>query len=433
MTRLSVRGFVDPRNAHAPQNHAHEPRSGRVSGCYSDSRDSIGRATCMVIRTFLVLAALTFPPSPGWAAGGPDLARLAERFQAELDRLRGEAGFPGATAAFILADGRCFSCATGYADQEDKVRMRPDARMPAGSVGKTFVAAVALSLAQEGRLGLDDKIDKWLGKEDWFSRLPNGREITLRMLLTHSSGLTDHVYDPRFVQAVARQAALRDRDPDFYFTPRQLVEFVLDKPPLFAPGKGYSYSDTGYILAGMIIERATGSTYYEQLRKRFLLPLKLRLTVPADHREIPGLASGYMSPNNPLGLPAKTVADGKMVFNPASEWTGGGLASNPRDLVRWAKELYEGRVMAKPYLDELLTSGATDRTGKTRYGLGVSIRETEFGTAYGHGGWFPGYVTAMAYWPRHKVAVAAQINTDVNPDAAAYFDTLAKVVLLDSP
>jgi len=356
-------------------------------------------------------------------------SELTRRFQKRLDGLRKESKFPGATAAFILPDGRCAGVATGYADKEAQTPMTPDTRMPAGSVGKSFVAAVAISLAQEGKLNLDDKIAKWLGQEDWFGRLPNGKDITLRMLLTHSSGVRDHVSDLRFGAQILMRTSVKNPNRDFCFSPRQLVAFVLDGKPLFPAGKGYKYTDTGYILVGLIIEKASGSTYYEELQKRFLGPLKLRLTVPADRRDIPGLAAGYLDSKASFGLPSKTVVDGKMAFNPANEWTGGGLVSNPKDLVRWAKVLYEGKAMKKPYIDDLLAGVRCGGDEAGRYGLGVQILETPFGTSYGHAGWFNGWLTVLAYSPAHKIALALQVNTDVKQDMKAHALALAEVLL----
>ena len=116
--------------------------------------------------------------------------------------------------------------------------------MPAGSVGKTFTAAVAISLVHEGKLNLDDKIETWLGKEDWFGRLPNGKDITLRMLLNHSSGLRDHVFEQNFREAIHERLNKPDPDLDFVFSPRELVAFVLNTEPLFAAGKAWKYTDT---------------------------------------------------------------------------------------------------------------------------------------------------------------------------------------------
>ena len=343
---------------------------------------------------------------------GDEFALLKEQFQAELDKLCAEAGFPGATAAFILADGQTVGFATGLADKDQNIPMTPETRMPSGSVGKTYVAAVAISLAHEGILSLDDKIATWFSDEDWFSRLPNGPDITLRMLLTHSSGLKDHVYSPQFHHTLQEIISAPDADLDYRFPLRDFVGFILDQEPLFPAGEGFAYTDTGYILVGMIIEKATGSDYYEELNKRVLIPLSLSRTTPADRRDLEGLANGHLAAKNLMGLPERTLENGMLLFNPINEWTGGGLVNNPQDLVRWAKLLYEEKALDKPYLDELLNSGFRGESADRRYGLGVSIRETEFGPAYGHGGWYPGYRTSMGYFSDHKIAIAIQVNTD---------------------
>jgi len=358
-----------------------------------------------------------------------EFAQLKEKFQFELDQICAEAGFPGATAAFILADGQLAEFATGLADKDEKVSMTPENRMPSGSVGKTYVAAVALSLAHEGILSLDEKIATWFGDEDWFPRLPNGSDITLRMLLTHSSGLKDHVYAPQFHQALRKIISDPDAEPDYRFPPRDYVEFVLDEEPLFHPGAGYAYTDTGYILVGMIIEKATDSDYYVELRNRILDPLGLRRTSPADRRDLKGLANGHLAPDNIMGLPERTLQDGVLLFNPINEWTGGGLVNNPQDLVQWAKLLYEEKALDKPYLEELLNSGFRGESAERTYGLGVSIQKTEYGPVYGHGGWYPGYRTVMLYYAEHGVAIALQVNMDYNVDLEQYVRRLTEVVL----
>jgi D-alanyl-D-alanine carboxypeptidase len=360
-----------------------------------------------------------------------DPTSLNGQFQARLDALRAEFKFPGATAAYVLRDGEVGVVATGLADIELAAPMTVRSRMLPASIGKSFVAATALSLAQNGALRLDDPIAKWLGDRPWFSRLANGSTITLRQLLTHSSGLPDHVDNISF----ARDVAVRWSEPGNPFPPESLVAYILDERARFPPGAGYAYTDTGYILIGLIIEKATGRTYYDELTRRFLEPLRLRLTSPAASRNLPGLASGYMSGHNPLGLPPKTtVAPGVMTYNPVEEWTGGGLASNSRDLAVWAKALYEGRAMRGPYLDELLRSVPRSKDPKHRYGAGVFIDEgTPLGETYGHGGWIPGYCSDMRYYRDYRVAVAVQINTDIgidgNPTAAAAIrEGLARVV-----
>src|SRR4051794_17131620 len=204
------------------------------------------------------------------AAAQPAPAPLVQRFRAELDSLRREYHFPGATGAFVLPDGRVGEVATGFSDTERHVRMRPSSRMLSGSTGKTFVAATALALAQEGVLRLDDPVKVWLSDRPWFSRLPNHDRITLRQLLTHSSGVPDHVYMKSFAADVAKTWKL----PGQQHPPEALIAYVLDAPPLFEPGKGYHYSDTGYLLVGLIIEKASGHSYYSEVERRFLTPLR---------------------------------------------------------------------------------------------------------------------------------------------------------------
>ena len=120
---------------------------------------------------------------------------IEELFQERLDELCDELGFIGATAAFVLPDGSEGSAATGYADPALGLVMTPEHRMPAGSIGKTIAAATALSMVNEGLLGLDDLASRWLSNETWWTRLPNHETMTLRHLLSHSGGLTDHVFD----------------------------------------------------------------------------------------------------------------------------------------------------------------------------------------------------------------------------------------------
>jgi D-alanyl-D-alanine carboxypeptidase len=337
---------------------------------------------------------------------------LKARFQSELKMLRDQYRFPGATAAYILPDGTVEVIATGLADVEFEIPMMPQSRMLAASIGKTFVGATIVALAQEGVLSLDDPISKWLGDRPWFSRLPNHDMITLRQLMTHSSGIANHVDVEHFMQAFCENWRATTNP----FPPEDLITFVLDRPPLFKAGEGWYYSDTGYILVGLIIEAVTGHSYYEEVTRRFLEPLQLTLTTPSDRLELPGLAAGYMAPDNDFDLPPKTtLRPGFMAWHPGLEWTGGGLVSNPKDLVVWAKALFEGRAMEGRYLEALLQSvPISGDDPDTRYGVGVGIHENgPLGPTYGHGGWIPGYSSSLRYYPRYGVAIAFQINTDI--------------------
>lgn len=366
---------------------------------------------------------------PADTAKSSSLDQLQNRFQSGLDAVRSKHDLPGLTAAYALPDGRILAFATGLADKEAGAKMTPDSRMPAGSIGKMFVAATALGLSLEGKLSLDDRIEKWLGTEPWFSDLPNAHEITLRHLLMHRSGLADHIYDPKWGAAARRMVSNLDKSPDTYFTPAENIQFILKRDPLCRPGQEFHYTDTGYIVLGLVIERAGKATYYDQVRERFLTPLQLKLTEPANHRDIAGLAAGYLAPENPFGLPAKITRDGTLCYNPATEWTGGGLVSNPQDLVRWAKALFEGKALSRPYLDQLLAADLSDKDKPHKYALGVSMNHDDLGASYGHGGWSVGYLSHLEYFPAQSVAVAVQVNTDARDNLLPDVRALIREVL----
>ncbi len=361
---------------------------------------------------------------------------LADRFQATLDSLWSAAQetdeiFPGATAAYITPDGEVFSFATGYSDINRRIEMAEDMRMPSGSIGKMYVAATAISMALDGTIDLDDPISTWVGDRPWFPRLPNGPDITIRHLLTHAGGLIDHAFDSEeFVAAVRR--LVDSGDPSATLRPEELVEFVLDREPLFPAGLGYNYSDTGYIVLGLVLEAASGSTFYEELRSRILVPLDLDMTHPQDRRIAPRLAQGYAAVSAEFfGTPLEVVgSDGQMVLNPAIEWTGGGLYNNPQSLVRWVKLLFEGDALEGEYLGDLLESAVRGASPipSSVYSLGVTITQTQLGITYGHSGFFPGYNSGVLYFPSSGAAIALQINTD-GSRAGDHLQTLSRVLL----
>ena len=358
------------------------------------------------------------------------LAELRKLVQSKLDEVRASAELPGITAGFVLADGRSVSVSAGLADVENKTPLAPGDLMLAGSIGKTYFAAVTLQLVHEGKLKLDEKIERWLGREPWFNRLPNARDITLRMLMNHTSGIPEHVLDKDFIAAMKA-------NPDRVWKPEELVAYVLDAKPLFPAGQGWSYADTNYIVVGIIVERVTGKKFYGQVEKRILKPLALRHTRPSVSRTIPGLVTGYSRPDSPFGFAGRTIIDGKFIINPQMEWTGGGFVSTAEDLARWAKALYEGKVLKKEALDEMLTpveaSGGRGGGNGNKYGLAVQIRQSEWGVSYGHGGWFPGYLSEMEYFPEHKVSIAVQVNTDASASPKkslrVYIADIARIVM----
>lgn len=320
-------------------------------------------------------------------------------------------GFPGATVAIALPDGTIMSAATGLADIEAGRAMTTETPMLAASIGKSFVAATVLALESEGLLARDDLLSAHLGDRPWFDALPNSRTITINHLLHHTAGLPDHVHLPEFQQNWTQLAT-----GDGEFDPERLVAFVAGREPMFEAGQAWAYSDTGYVLLGLVIEQVTGEAWHETVSGRLVNPLGLHDTYPSDHTDLTGLAVGYVDPDNPFGLPVRTAdAEGRLLWNPAVESAGGGFASTSADLARWGHLLFGGEAMEIPYLDRLLDGVPVDAEAPgIFYGTGVAIyADTPRGPVFGHGGWIPAYVSSLRHYAAHRVTVAFQINTDI--------------------
>jgi len=340
-------------------------------------------------------------PSP---ASRPLQAR--ERVQAYLDDWRAASTFPGASVGIVLKDGSSFGVVTGVSDRTKVTPMKVDDLLLAGSTGKTFFAAVAVQLIEQGKLEIDARVSKYLGGLPWYSRLPNATTITVRQLMTPTSGLVRYEMNPKFT------ADLRAA-PDKSWTPEEELAYLFDAVPPFAAGAGWDYSDTNYIVLGLICERLTGTKLYDEVQKRFLTPLKLTRVVPSTSRRIPGLIPGYAGPRDPLGLPDEMMVNGQLAINPQFEWTGGGYATSPLDLARWGHALYAGPALSPAARKLMIDAAVPARLGpETRYGLGVIVRPTTpVGPTWGHSGFFPGYQTELVHLVDSGVTLAIQINS----------------------
>ena len=358
----------------------------------------------------LLLAAAACAAQPRTETAVSTHEPLRAQLQAKLDSVHAGGRFAGITAAVALPDGALVGVASGVADTTSRAPLAPADLMLAGSVGKTFFAALALQLVHEGRIALDDRLEKYLGDEPWWRaadgrvRLPNGSDITLRMLMNHTSGVVRYEFNPAFTAALTA-------DPYRVWQPAEQIAYVLDTDAPFAAGQGWDYSDTNYILLALVLEKATGQRAYDMIRTRILEPLGLRSTLPSTTPAIPGLVQGYAGANNPFGGADAVIAGGRLTFNPGFEWAGGGYATSALDLARWSKALYEGRAFDPSLLPTVLTGVEAPGLGRdVRYGLGVIIRDTPLGTTWGHSGFFPGYLTEMRYYPEQRIAVAVQVN-----------------------
>ena len=218
---------------------------------------------------------------------------LKAALQLKLDEWHKAGNFPGATLGVVLANGESFGLAVGFSDRDLKTTLKPTDRMLAGSVGKTFAAATALQLVKEGKINLDDKIEKYLGREPWFARLPNAKDITVRQLMNHTSGLVRYEFKEQFTKDLTA-------NPEKVWKPAELLAYLFDEKPPFEAGKGWNYSDTNYIVLGMIIEKVTGRKFYTEANRRVLKPLHLTDTIPQDGPRLKGVVQGYAGPNNRL-------------------------------------------------------------------------------------------------------------------------------------
>jgi len=313
---------------------------------------------------------------------------------------------PGASATVILADGRTWTGVAGDAVAATHVKVAPDTPFAIGSVTKTFTAALILRLADEGRLTIDDPLARWL------PGYPNAARITLRMLLQHTSGLADFFQNPK-LDAAMNRAKLHA------WTPDQILGFV--GTPSFAPGKGWAYSNTDYLLLGLVAEHAGGAAWAEQLQREFFVPLGLAGTyvqgaatpvVPPAHANAMFVGSGGRI------LP-RDLSDGTS-FVPftavaTAAFSAGSIASTSGDLARWARALYSGELLTPASQAAMLTFDPNiQRYAALAYGLGVS-RVTIDGrfTAIGHTGALAGTRAAIRWLPKERVAVAVLFNRDL--------------------
>lgn len=355
----------------------------------------------------LVFAAALILAGSGLSQAPPRELDLKVELQQKLDEWHKAGKFPGATFGIALANGDSFGLAVGYSDRDAKTPMKANDRMLAGSTGKMFAAATALQLIKDGKIGLDDKIEKYIGKEPWFLRLPNAKDVTVRMLMNHTSGLVRYEFKKEFTDFLTA-------NPMKTWTPEERLAYLFDEKPPFEAGKGWDYSDTNYIVLGMIIERVTGKKFYDEARKRLIKKFKLDGTIAQESPVMPGVVQGYAGSANPFGGKDAMIENGKFVVNPQLEWTGGGWASTSHDLARWAKLYFEGKAFDNSLMPQVLDGVAAPMLGReTKYGLCVIIRKTTAGTTYGHSGFFPGYLTDVMYFPEQKIAIAVQVNTSV--------------------
>jgi D-alanyl-D-alanine carboxypeptidase len=336
------------------------------------------------------------------ASASPARERSAGRdpkLQRRLDAVVA-AGAPG--AMLLVRDGdRTIRLTSGNGNLRPTTPMRADDRFRVGSITKTFVATIALQLVAEQKLTLEDTVARWLPRV-----VPGGERITVRQLLDHTSGLFAVGGDRDFVTQASRH-------PLRVWTPREIVAIATAHPPTFAPGAGWSYSDTNYYVLGLIVETATGRSLADELRRRIFLPLRLHATsLPAG----PGLAGRHA--HGYFLQPPQDVTVG----SPSVQWAAGALVSNADDLARFFRALLGGRVLRPDLLRLMATTVAAPQLGPANaYGLGLQRVPGPCGALWGHTGGSPGYVAESLNSRDGSRQVVVLVNATGPLSAAGFF------------
>ena len=290
--------------------------------------------------------------------------------------------------------------ARGQANVADRVPMTARDRFRIGSITKPMVAVIALKLVERDVLSLDDTVEQWLP-----GLVRNGGDTTIEELLNHSSGLPDYVDSPRFLP-------LLNGPP---VSPRQLVRMATAQPEIFRPGQGSSYTNTGYVLLGMIIERATHQPLATNLRSTVFEPAGMNTSslAPAG-ANIEPVAHGYEKGRD-VTTPQLTWA-----------WAAGAVVSDARDLATFFDRLLNGHLLRADLLSRMQDPNGTPMPdiGYDRYGLGLAELETPCGTAWGHEGRLPGFVSAA--WLDNTVNRQVVVFVNVTNDQLG--DTFESVI-----
>lgn len=317
------------------------------------------------------------------AADTPERAALESALAKRLP-----ADGPGVVVLVAHAGSILFSHGYGLADRDKQIPATPETRFRIGSVTKQFTAAAILHLAQEGKLSIDDPL------ANYFPTYPGGGKITLRHLLTHTSGLHNYTEHPDFMARVTQPIASAD-----------LVAWFQDDPPDFPPGEQFSYCNTGYVLLGQIVEKVSGQPLGDYLQKQFFEPLGLRDT-------------GVWHNATPPDQAAKGYSFLEKKLQPAIDWDmswaggAGGLYSTVGDLWRWTEALQGGRVLSPEGLREMVTEITVPKkeTLTLRYGMGLGHVDIAWLPAIGHTGGVNGFLSEAMWFPEQKVTIVVLSN-----------------------
>jgi D-alanyl-D-alanine carboxypeptidase len=354
------------------------------------------------------------PAAPGVRQGGSASSTTttpipAAALQTRLAALRKKYSAPGVSVTILWPDGRRWTGVSGYANLRTRVPVSGGTAFAIGSVSKTFLAALILDLAEDGRLSLDDRLRRWLPT----ARVP--WSVTIREMLDHTSGLYDFFSNPTIDAALLA-------DKRRVWTPARALSYM--RAPYFAAGTRWHYSNSNYVLLGQLVQRATGRTVAAELRRRFVDPLGLGRTFMQGVEVRRGtVATAYVQRGTGTTLRWISQSDGTTIAPYTSVTTAAGnagaMAASSRDLAVWAMALYGGVVLEPASLAAMEDVSHSVSVGAPRrYGLG--LMEEWFGgrRTFGHNGRLVGSRTSIRYLPDYGFTIAVVTNQDrYSPDA----------------
>ncbi|MGU3539325.1 serine hydrolase [Methylobacterium sp. A54F] len=335
-------------------------------------------ATRIVLLLILLLA------SGASRAGDPP--GYADRAEALIAPYRDAGLFSGAVLVAHRGEP-VFRAAYGLANREWSIPNAPETRFRVGSITKQFTAAAILQLAEAGRLGLDDPVGRYYAEAPatWGA-------VTIRMLLTHSSGIPSYTNLPDYYARIQR----------IEMSPRAIVGLTADRPLLFPPGTAFDYDNTGYVLLGLVIEAASGLPFDRYVRERILDPLGMTETGYDDAGAIlPRRASGYRHAGGGWRNAAPLAS--------SIPYAAGGFYSTVDDLNAWDRALFSGRVVGPASLDAMFHDAGHG------YGLGWYIGTANRHRLWSHGGNLAGFLTIKDRYPDDDLTVLVLANTETAP------------------
>jgi D-alanyl-D-alanine carboxypeptidase len=349
------------------------------------------------------------------------LQRLYPQLYAQMEEMR----VPGAIVFVHSVFTGSWTAALGTSNLVTQAPMQPNMHFRIGSITKTFIGTVILQLIDEGKLHLNDPVSAF------EPEVPNGKNITIRELLNMTSGLYNYSED--FTLERVLDTELKGIDPGRIWEPYELLATAFKHPPYFAPGQGFHYSDTNYILLGQIIERITNHSIPYEIQHRIFTPLGMR------HSSIPEQVSSALPAPRVQGYTFDTLIQpeqaGPVLANPLNvtfvnpSWGGSAndAISTLNDLKIWVKALVDGTLISPALQRQQLSFvplGAGISTD-IKYGLAIA----DFGGYLGQNGALPGFQSFAAYNPANDATVIVLTNVDPSANGSGPADELAKVII----